>query len=255
MNKKVPFKNNFDRAKKCAKISNYLLYLSAILMIIKFILSMVTDEPTSLLRWIEIINCITIILFLSFDISKYIIHFKAEIHRREDLVDNSFASILAESRTEGYYTNNGLKLGLYKMGVNNFESCFFSYNIAKKELPRLWVKTISLFLLFILVGTLGYGKVLVFIITLSIPLTLIQKTIKHHLFVSRLKNILDRYRCLFNGLRNKSKKNDSEIIRDILEYEATISWGNILLNEKTYNRMNQKLSMEWDELKQEYSIK
>jgi len=41
MNKKVPFKNKFDIAKKYDKTSTYLLYISTILLIINFIL----EEP------------------------------------------------------------------------------------------------------------------------------------------------------------------------------------------------------------------
>jgi len=58
----------------------------------------------------------------------------------------------------------------------------------------------------------------------------------------------------FAGNTFQGKNNDSKIIRDILEYEATIAWGNILLDEGTYNKMNASLSNEWKNLKNEYSI-
>ncbi|MDR0507093.1 MAG: hypothetical protein LBH32_09815 [Dysgonamonadaceae bacterium] len=255
MNKKVPFKNKYDTAKKYDKISTCLLYISTALLICNFILSK-TAIPISVIRWIEIINCLAIVLFSIVEFVVDYIHFGAETHRREDLVDNSFACLLAENRTESYYTNDDLKAGLYKMGVNNFESCFFSYNIAKADLTCLWLKSIILSLLFIFVGIVGYNEILIFIVQLSIPAVLLQQSIKHTIFVSRLKNVLERYRTLFSNLKsNKNKKNDSEIIRDILEYEATISWGNTLLDESTYNKMNASLSNEWEDLKKEYSIR
>jgi hypothetical protein len=255
MNKKVPFKNKFDTAKKYDKVSTYLLYIATVLLIGNFILSKITNTQTSIIRWIEIINCLTIVSFSIVEVIVDYIHYGAETHRREDLVDNSFASLIAENRTESYYTNGELKSGLYKMGVNNFESCFFSYNIAKKDLTPLWVKSIILSLLFIFVGLAGYDEILIFIVQLAIPVVLLQQSIKHTIFVSRLKNVLERYRSLFNNLKiSKNKKNDSEIIRDILEYEATISWGNTLLNESTYNKMNASLSNEWEDLRKEYSI-
>jgi len=255
MNKKVPFKNKFDTAKKYNIISTHLLYSSTILLIINFTLGSIADFPFIIIRCIEIANCLTIILFSICEIFVYYIHFEAESHRREDLVDNSYASLIAENRTEGYFTNDDLKSGLYKMGVNNFESCFFSYYIAKKDLPCLWSKTILISLIFITIAICGYDKWLIFIIQLSIPVVLFQQSVKHTLFVSRLKNVLSRYRSLFSSLKkDKSKKNDSELIRDILEYEATIAWGNVLLDEKTYNKMNASLSHEWEELKKEYSI-
>ncbi|MDR2651731.1 MAG: hypothetical protein LBC68_05400 [Prevotellaceae bacterium] len=255
MSKKVPFKNKFDTAKRYSKISTCLLYTSTILLIINFTLGYITDFPSTIIRCIEIINCLVIILFSVFEFVVNYTYFDAESHRREDFVDNSFASLIAENRTDGYYSNDNLKSGLYKMGVNNFESCFFSYYIAKKDLFCLWSKTILISLIFIAIAICGYDKWLIFIIQLSIPVVLLQQSIKHTLFVSRLKNVLGRYRSLFNSLKkDKNKKNDSEIIRDILEYEATIAWGNILLDEKTYNKMNVTLSDEWENLKKEYSI-
>gem|GEM_PF-496617 len=254
MNKKVPFKNKFGTARKYDKISTYLLYSSTILLFASFISGNFFDFSLTVICIIETINCLIIILF---SISEFVMnytHFEAEAHRREDLVDNSFASFIAENRTEGYYNNDNLKSGLYKMGVNNFESCFFSYNIAQKELPRLWSKTIFISLFFIAIAVCGYNKLLIFTIQLSIPVVLLQQSIKHSLFVWRLKNVLCRYRVLFSTLKNNSKKNDSEIIRDILEYEANIAWANILLNEKMYNKMNATLTDEWEKLKKEYSI-
>lgn len=257
MNKKVPFKNTFNIAKKWDKISTCLLYISTVLLIVNFILSKYTNISTSIICGIEIINCLTIILFYVVEFIVDYIHFGAETHRREDFVDDSFKSLIAENRTENYYTNEDLNPGIYKMGINNFESCFFSYNIAKEGLPCLWIKTIFLSLLFVFIGINGYREVLIFVIQLSVPIRLLQQSIKHTLFVSRLKNVLDRYRSLFSRLRNHSKKknDNSEIIRDILEYETTISWANILLNEKTYNQKNTNLSAEWQKLKQEYLIK
>lgn len=255
MNRKVPFKNKFDVAKKYDKYSSHLLYASTILLVVNFIIGQSASMSASIIRWLEIVNCITIVLFSIVEFVVDYIHFGAETHRREDLVDNSFASLIAENRTNGYYSNSDLKSGLYKMGVNNFESCFFSYEIAKKELPCLWVKSASLALIFIFIAICGYNEWLIFIIQLSIPVVLLQQAIKHTLFVSRLKNVLSRYRSLFNGMKNNCNQNcNSEIIRDILEYEAIIAWGNILLDEQTYNKMNASLSDEWINIKEQYSI-
>lgn len=254
MIKKVPFKNNFDTAKKYDKWTSIFLYISTILLIGSFILSQ-NANASPLTRSIEILNCITIVLYSILGFIVDYIHYGAEIYRREDLVDNSFDCLLAENRTDDYYTNDDLKSGLYKMGVNNFESCFFSYEIAKQELYRLWVKTVFIVVIFIFIAICGYDECLIFIIQLSIPVVLLQQAIKHTFFVSRLKDVLCRYRILFNRLKNSSNENHNpEIMRNILEYEAIISWGNILLDDKIYRKMNASLSKEWESLKERYSI-
>ena len=43
-------------------------------------------------------------------------------------------------------------------------------------------------------------------------------------------------------------------MKEVLEYEGTISWANILLDEKIYNKMNEVLSKEWERIKQEYKV-
>lgn len=255
MIKKVPFKNNFDTAKKHDKWATIILYVSTTLLIGGFILSQNANASPLTIRSIEILNCITIVLYSILWFIVDYIHYGAEIYRREDLVDNSFGCLLAENRTSDYYTNDDLKSGLYKMGVNNFESCFFSYEIAKRELYQLWIKTVCLVVIFLFIAICGYDECLIFIIQLSIPIVLLQQAIKHTFFVSRLKNVLCRYRILFNRLKNSSNENHSpEIMRNILEYETLISWGNILLNDKIYRQMNASLSKEWESIKERYSI-
>lgn len=256
MTKKVPFKKSFDTAKKYDKYGSYLLYASTILLIVNFVLSQYTNTPAFVICSLEIANCLTIILFSIIEIAVDCIHFGAETHRREDFVDNSFASCIAEKGTEGYYNNDSLESGLYKMGVNSFESCFFSYEISRMGLSKLWVKFSIIAIIFIFIAICGeHREWLIFIIQLSIPVVLLQQAIKHTLFVYRLKSVLSKYRSLFNGLKNNRNEDcNSEIIRSILEYEAIISWGNILLNDETYNEMNANLSEEWQGIKKRYSI-
>lgn len=255
MNKKVPFKNDFDNAKKVDFISSFLLCISTILMIVNFLLAKLPTLPVEVTHWIDICNCIFI---LSFAICEFVvdyIHFNAEAYRRNDLIDDAFGTLLAEDRTENYYTNKELPKGLYKLGVNNFESCFFSYRIASKSLLCSWIKTGIISLIFLFCAFSGFDKVTIFIIQLAIPLILVQQSIKSGLYVSRLKNIFAKYRTIFNSLKNnKNKILEAELIKEILEYETTISWGNILLDEKTYKKMNASLSNEWENIKKEYSI-
>ncbi|KAA6329429.1 hypothetical protein EZS27_021766 [termite gut metagenome] len=182
------------------------------------------------------------------------IHFNAETYRRHDFVDNALGCKLAENRSQEYYTNDSLQNGLYKMGVNSFESCFFSYNIASKTLFCLWVKTILLSIAFLFFAISGYNEIAIFIIQLAIPLLLLQQAIKQQLYVVRLKEVLARYRTIFNNIKNVTEYNTAKLLREILEYEGIISWGNLLLDETTYNNLNAELSAQWEEKKKEYSI-
>lgn len=256
MSKKVPFKNSFDKAKRLDAWSNRLIWISAFLFLIVFVGKLFSLNST-IIQWIERVNCIVIFIYIVLEFVTDCIHSSAEAHRRCDLVDNAFGCKLAESRSEGYYTNDELKNGLYKIGVNSFESCFFSYKIASKSQCLLWVKSALFALLFIICAVIGYDKGIVVLIQLSLPLFVISHAIRQQRFVSRLKKTYDNYRSVFDTLRNKksiSQNDYAKIMKEVLEYEGTISWANILLDEKTYNEMNEALSKEWEQMKKDYKI-
>lgn len=256
MSKKVPFKNSFDKAKRLDAWSNRLIWISAFLFLIVFVGKLFSLNST-IIQWIERVNCIVIFIYIVLEFVTDCIHSSAETHRRCDLVDNAFGCKLAESRSEGYYTNDELKNGLYKIGINSFESCFFSYKIASKAQCMLWLKSALFAILFIICAVIGYDKGIVIIIQSSLPIFVISQAIKHQRFVSRLKKIYENYRSVFDTLRNKksiSQNDYAKITKEVLEYEGTISWANILLDEKIYNEMNEALSKEWKLIKQEYKI-
>lgn len=248
MNKKVPFKDDFDSAKKWETWSNLLPYVSIFLLLVSCAIK--KYSTASLLTYcIDIINCI---ISIGFAICQFVgdyIHFQAEIYRRDTFIDNAFGCKLAEKRSINYYTNDNLVCGLCKMGANSFESCFFSYRILKHDIPCLWIKSITIALCFILFAITGYAEGAIFIIQSIVPLSLLQQAIKQQIIVARLKIILERYRSIFSN-----SKSETDIFRNVLDYEGTISWANILLNEKTYHNLNEELSKEWKQIKREYSI-
>lgn len=252
----VPFKSSFDKAKKFDVWSGLLTYISAALFLIVFVLELFSQNYTTIL-WIDRLNCIVIVSYIILEFITDCIHSSAETYRRADLVDNAFGCKLASNRSEDYYTNDELQKGLYKLGVNSFESCFFSYKIAAESQHCMWWKAVFFAMLFFFCAIFGYNKGVIFIIQLSLPLTVILQAIKQQKFVSHLKNIDGNYRSIFDTLRNKkniSKNDYAKLTKEILEYEGTISGANILLNEKKYEELNKALSDEWNRIKCEYEI-
>ena len=69
--------------------------------------------------------------------------------RRKGFIDNSLVSKFLNKNVEGYYTNDNLKYGPYKMLVNCCENCFFTLNIAKGMVTQILVKNILLFIGFL----------------------------------------------------------------------------------------------------------
>ena len=60
--------------------------------------------------------------------------------RRKGFIDNSLGTKLLEKPVLNYYDNDSIEKGPYKMLVNCYENCFFTYNIIKVMLPKMAIK-------------------------------------------------------------------------------------------------------------------
>lgn len=252
-----PFKNTFDNAKLLSKYANIILFLSTFLIVLSFIVSSFSENNSKLITIIDSINCLLIIAYAVFE---YLINntfFEASIHRRCDFIDNSFNTSYSEENSSQYYSNDDLTSGIYKMAVNGFENVFFTYNISKLMLNGIWIKNIIIALIFISLGILGYNNTLILFIQLSLPVILVSQSIRHTAFVNRINRVYENYRRLFQDLRSydSSDQKIPEMILNVIEYETTLSWGEVLLDSKLYNKMNSELSKKWETIKNKYNIK
>ena len=102
--------------------------------------------------------------------------------RRKGFIDNSLGSKFLEKKVEGYYTNDNLNYGPYKMLINCSENCFFTLNIAKGMLPRIVIKNVIFSIGFLVIAYRGIKDNLVAIPILQILLsTLFITELIHHL--------------------------------------------------------------------------
>lgn len=255
MNNIVPFRNDFKIAKKFDRLNNCFLFLSTLLLIVGFTFKMFLGKDEIIVSIIETINAllILIIFFLGLLIDHY--YRNAENLRRIDLIDNSFGTKLSERKSINYYTNDNNSFGLRKIGINNFESAFFTYRILKETINIERVKVGIIAIVFTIFAICGYDKVLILILQLSIPFSLILRLYKTEVLYCGSKLVCDNYRSIFDKTTDLSEiKFHAELIKNLLAYESTLAWSNILLDDKTYKRMNETLSKEWDELKVEYGL-
>lgn len=247
-----PYKILFESCKKYNKAAEYVLYLSTLFSILIFLL-----KDIQYVKYLLFINCLLIVLYPILCFISDLKFYDSSLIRRSDFIDNSLDSKLSESRSKEYYSNDDLSTGYYKIAVNGFENSLFTYNIAKKMTLPLWVKTFILAAILISFAILGYTNAFVLFVQLSLPIFLLQQSLKHTLFVYRIKSIYGNYRNLFNSSTNKHdiSKKIAEILITVLNYETTLTYGAILLDTKIYNSLNSKLSQEWNRIKIEYRIK
>lgn len=251
-----PYKGSFEQSKSFSKYAEISLWISTILLMVAYALKTINPDWINISELITNINCFFIVAFAILSFISEMIFYQASIQRREDFIDNSFETTIAENRSTEYYTNENIASGVYKMAVNGFENSLFTYNIANKMTALLWVKNIVFAILILSFAVFGYNGAFILLIQLTLPILLLQQAIKHTLFVYRMKRVFENYRRLFNDLKNinDSEVKSPEIILNVLDYETTLTNGSILLSSKLYDKLNPTLSTRWIELKHEYNI-
>jgi len=256
MSQYIPFRASFDQAKSFEKYSNIILLISTLILIINFLINSYYPKINEFASFLNNINCFFIIAYSILSFLKNFTFFDASSFRRYDFVDNSFQTKFGEKKSKEYYTNDTVEEGIYKMAVNSFENCLFSYNISKKMTFTLWVKNIIFAIVIIGFAIFGFNNILILLIQLTLPLFLLHDAIKLQVFVYRIKRTLENFRRLFNDLSNTSniQQKEPEIILNVLDYETAIVSGAVLLDSKIYNQLNPELSTDWNRIKKEYSI-
>lgn len=251
-----PYLGSFEQSNLFNKYAKLALWISAIMLGIAYAIRTYYSDYSELSDFLSKINCFFIVSYSVLSFVSDVIFYQASIQRREDFIDNSFKTTIADNRSVDYYTNDHIASGIYKMAVNGFENSLFTYNIANKMTTSLWIKNILFAIFILLFAIFGYDNAFVLLIQLSLPILLLQEAIKHTLFVSRIKRVYENYRRLFNELKNKPdcKFKRPEILLNILDYETTLTYGTTLLNSKIYNKLNPELSVKWNHMKTEYNI-
>lgn len=134
LNRFLPYETDYDLLSSFRKYETLGLWLIGILSVVLPILNYFSEN--ALLGAIH--SALNLPYFLLI-IAYYIIDIYTETFlypaiarkRRKGFIDNSLGSKYLERHVEGYYTNDTLDIGPYKMLVNCAENCFFTLNIAK----------------------------------------------------------------------------------------------------------------------------
>jgi hypothetical protein len=251
----VPHSNLFAAVDRLNKYATILLYTSTVISIVISLLgyfNLIPDLKATLIG----INILLICIYVFLDNRANYIFTKAEMKRRLDWLDNSFGTNFSGKKSENYFTNEHLSPGLYKLAVNCFENSYHTQFILSKMLPGIIVQTIIIVLVFISSAYIGNREIIRMFFELSLPTILIQKLIKAIYFSSRMQDVHDRFKSLFNDLMNFGFDNKTpEALRDILEYETALSWASTPLSSKIFWKYKNNLASDWEELKQEYKIK
>jgi hypothetical protein len=176
--------------------------------------------------------------------------------KRLDLIDHAYDTNFSGERSIGYFNSQGVPVGVYKLATLTFENSLFTSQISKKMLLSKWLTTILISIVFVISACMGNKLLVNNILQIAATGVLIQQTVRLQLFSNRMSAIHGDFKALFTDLKNMQDKapKEGEMIRNVLNYEATHSWGNILLDSKLFTKMNPPLTQKWDKMKQDYNI-
>jgi hypothetical protein len=258
----LPYEANFQQLRTWRRAEAALLYAICILSVMLPILESPTYHKlyiTKYLPYFEFLNYLLIIGYYVITIvTETFLYPAAARRRRLGFVDNSLGAKFLGKDLTGYFSNDPIKPGPYRLVVNCFENCFFTYNIARAMTPMIVAKNAILASAFLTIAYFGIRNSLIGLPILQILLSSIFITeLVHHLnFIAKLHSLLGRFTELFterNIAATKARILPHAILL-LLEYETTLAYNKSPLSDRIYLRDHDRLTKEWEELKSYYGI-
>ncbi len=213
------------------------------------------------IAWIQ--NSISILFILSVVTHSILSHFnsfylipKAESHRRKQLLSNSFAVPLTPERTELYY-NNEVSPSVTKLAANVMENSFFAKNICNEMAKKERIKSL-IYLIIYLFSILNRRTDLDLILILTQVLfsgDIIFRWIKIEFLRFRNESI---YSSLYSLFLHKASAEANRTVAGMLDafasYESAKASASIKQSSKIFRKLNDSLTREWDNIKDELGI-
>ena len=177
--------------------------------------------------------------------------YQAEEEKRKDLLDNAFGSHLSEMNTSEYYTNDSIPKGIKKLAVNNFESAFFTKSILAAGLGWKVVVFIVVLLIFIIVSITASREAVILVLQLTLPVNITIEFVRFCSTYFRVNKLYQAYRILFDNNRDPRT---ADLLLNVMNYTAALSYGKTLLDEKKYKKMNASLSADWERIRKSLNL-
>ncbi|QNN44492.1 hypothetical protein [Pedobacter roseus] len=253
-------KSNYDRVTDINNYKMYVLYGSTLITLLLTVnekIEFTKNYPWALdyISVVIAINLMLIVLYLILDFRATYVFSRAERTRTLQYLDNSFDTNFAGRKVEGYFSQDTLNAGFYKLSVNCFENIFHTFSIAKEMQFKTYFKAGVVIIVFMFSSAVGDKGLVRSLIEAILPLTLLQDGIKLALFISRLESLLDNFKSFFTSIKTAGFENkEPEAMRYVIEYETTLSWASIPMDSSIFKLFQSQLAIDWDELKSEYNI-
>lgn len=250
----LPYEADYKLLDKCRKYSTIIFCCVCVFSVL---LPVFTNFLNKLLKIYECTYFILLAAYYVLDIVTEVFIYPATARkRRQGFIDNALGSKFLEKPVENYYTNDNIDTGPYKMLVNCAENCYFTLNIAKAMIAKIVFKNVIFILIFLIMAYIGLSNNMIAIPVFQIFISslFLTELIYHLNFVSKLNQLFERFKILF-----EKRLDDNEIFQQAvlmyLDYETILAYNKSPLSNSLYKKLNNKLSEEWEEIKERYKIR
>ena len=194
------------------------------------------------------LNLIYVIISFFDDI---VVKNRAESERRKTLISNAFSINLTSNKTEGYY-NNDLIPSIKKLGVDSFESMLYTKKNLSMMLLQEGLKTLIIFIVWIIIITKFNNKELLYNLTQTFfSIEILFKFIKTIYYYYMVSSLYDKFYNLFITRKYNEKEDQALVLNYVMDYECLKVYCHILLSNKNFNKINDSLSKEWENIKKD----
>lgn len=239
--RKDEIQNLYGRANKISNFGNILFLLT---IIISFILLFDFKHK-------DVFITLSIALTLGYIVLSNIndIYFSnlAEMERRKSLLKESFNINITLKETNKYYNNDEIP-SIKKLGLNCYESAFFTKKVVDKMMFANIIKiTIFILIYIILMIQLEYLELLLVITQTLFSAEILFYFIKLCYYKFQLDKICKEFQDIF-FIRGISSNMEVLLLDATMDYECLKSYCKIETSSKIFNKYNKVWSDEWNKL-------
>lgn len=245
----------YSPAEKTEKLLDGIFVVTAVLSILTLLIKRESNEAL----YDTVQSAFVIFVLSMFFIGQYArlhLNSRAEDKRRQDFFAKAYDLPLTHEETTGYYNNNQTKPHI-RIAAQTLENSLFSKTIANEMVKYERIKS-GLFLIVWLIAVLTRWTDLA-VVTAAAQIVFGEQIIARWwrmewLRVRFEKTYEDLYRLIIQS-PDRETKEFKAMTQDLFSsYETTKAYGGILMSSKIFNKINQKLSQQWIEIKNKINI-
>lgn len=182
------------------------------------------------------------------NINEFYFKNEAETERRKSLIKESFNIDITTKETTKYYNNNE-EPSIEKLGINCYESAFFTKKIVNKMMPLEILKLSVIVIIYvILLKQISNFDVLLIATQTLFSAEVFLKFITLCFYRNQLEKICKRFEeiCFVLGINYENTK--VLFLDTTMDYECLKSYCKISISSKIFFENNEKWSQEWNKL-------